>query len=302
MKTSYYLLGLCLALSFVACKETPKKASTIKEDIETVQSEYNIPDSWIQKRVASANKRLNATEAGKVLWSAMEAHGGLEKWYANGYFSMHFDYQPLSGKGIRDSYQTIDTWSNKAKHHSISDPENSYGWDGKQAWVVAKDSTSFTYDTQFWALTPLYFSGQPFILDGQGVNLELLPEQEFKGELQKVIKVTYDAGIGSAPDDYYILYINSKTNLVDAFKYIVSYPEYFPNGGHAPEKITVTQDTTTVDGIVLATGFKTYWSKPEAKDGLGEYITNIIVTDISFSPTVEENFFAAPEGAEILND
>ncbi|QDO92947.1 hypothetical protein FNB79_02810 [Formosa sediminum] len=302
MKTPFKLLGLFLLLSFAACKEAPKKeVSTEKNETETVTSEYDIPDSWITKRVEAAHKKLNATDAGKVLWSAMEAHGGLDKWLSNGYFSMRFNYQPLTGKGIRDSYQTIDTWSNKARHNSITDPENIYGWDGKEAWVVAKDSTSFTYDTQFWALTPLYFSGQPFVLDGEGVNLELLPEVEFKGALQKVVKATYDAGVGSAPDDYYILYINAKTNLVDAFKYIVSYPEYFPNGGHAPEKITVTQDTTTVDGIVLAKGFKTYWSKPEAKDGLGEYITNITVTDISFSPTVEADFFTAPEGAEILN-
>ncbi|WP_434037038.1 hypothetical protein [Formosa sp. 4Alg 33] len=295
------LLGLFLVLSFVACKETAKKESASTTEVETAVATYNIPDSWIQKRVDAANKRLNATEAGKVLWSAMEAHGGLENWYSNGYFSFHFDYKPLNGKGIRDSYQTIDTWSNKARHNSITDPSNTYGWDGEEAWVKAKDSTSFEYDTKFWALTPLYFSGQPFVLDGEGVNLELLPEVEFKGTLQKVVKATYDAGVGSAPDDYYILYINSETNLLDAFKYIVSYPEYFPEGGHAPEKITVVQGTTTVDGIVLATGFKTYWSA-EAKDGLGEYITDITVSDISFSPTVEDNFFSKPEDAKVLND
>ncbi|MFB9053307.1 hypothetical protein ACFFVB_09480 [Formosa undariae] len=301
MKIITPLLGLFLALSALACKETPKTETTTQKEVETVASEYHIPNSWIQKRVEDANKRLHATDAGKVLWSAMEAHGGLEKWYSNGYFSFHFDYKPLNGKGIRDSYQTIDTWSNKARHNSITDPSNTYGWDGEEAWVKAKDSTSFEYDTKFWALTPLYFSGQPFVLDGEGVNLELLPEVEFKGTLQKVVKATYDAGVGSAPDDYYILYINSKTNLVDAFKYIVSYPEYFPEGGHAPEKITVTQGTTTVDGIVLAKGFKTYWSA-EAKDGLGEYITDINVSDISFSPTVTDNFFSKPEGAKVLND
>ena len=301
MKIIPNILSLFLVLSFVACKETNKKESTILNENQVVKSEYHIPNSWIQKRVEVANKKLNSTEAGKVLWSAMEAHGGLENWYSNGYFSMRFNYQPLDGKGIRDSYQTIDTWSNKARHHSITDPSNSYGWDGKEAWVKAKDSTSFAYDTQFWALTPLYFSGQPFVLDGEGVNLELLPEVEFRGALQKVIKATYDAEVGSAPDDYYILYINAKTNLLEAFKYIVSYPEYFPNGGHAPEKTTVVQGTTKVDGIILATAFKTYWSA-EGKDGIGEYITNIEVSDIGFSPTVEENFFTKPEGSRVLNN
>lgn len=300
MKIAYRLLSLFLVLSFIACKETSKKESDTKAEVETTESVYKIPDSWIQKRVNAANKRLNASEAGKVLWLAMEAHGGLEKWYSNGYLSFRFNYQPLNGKGIRDSYQTINTWSNQARHNSITDPTSVFGWDGKEAWVKAKDSTSFTYDTGFWALTPLYFSGQPFVLDGEGVNLELLPELEFKGKTQKVIKATYDAGIGSAPDDYYILYVNAKTNLVDAFKYIVSYPKYFPNGGHAPEKITVSQGTINVDGIVFITGFKTYWSSSD-KDGLGEYITKIDVSDISFSPTVEEGYFSKPEGAVVLN-
>ena len=300
MRTSYKLLGLFLVLTMVACKQTKKVEAVANPEVESAEAKYDIPASWIEKRVEAAHKKLNATEAGKVLWSAMEAHGGLDKWFSNGYLSFRFNYQPLNGKGIRDSYQTIDTWSNKARHNSIEDPTSIYGWDGEAAWLKAKDSTSFAYDTQFWALTPLYFSGQPFVLDGEGVNLELLPEQEFKGATQKILKATYDAGIGAAPDDYYILYINAETNLVDAFKYIVSYPQYFPNGGHAPEKITVSQGTTTVDGIVFSTGFKTYWSTTD-KDGLGEYITKIDVSDISFSSTVEDNFFSKPEGAEVLN-
>ena len=301
MKLTHKLLGLFLVLGLVSCKDTSKKTADSNIETTSVASEYDIPTSWIQKRVDAANKRLTASEAGKVLWNAMEAHGGLSKWYSNGYFSLRFNYQPLSGKGIRDSYQTIDTWNNKSRHNSISDPSSIFGWDGKEAWIKAKDSTSFTYDTQFWALTPLYFSGHPFVLDGEGVNLELLEDLEFQGELHKAIKATYEAGVGSAPDDYYVLYINAKTNLVNAVKYIVSYPEYFPNGGHAPEKTTVIQGTTIVDGIVLATGFKTYWST-EDKGGLGEYITNITVSDMSFSPTVEDQFFSKPEGAEVLNN
>ncbi|MGJ8659445.1 MAG: hypothetical protein ACSHWV_06300 [Cellulophaga fucicola] len=299
MKITVKLVSLFTLLSFVACKETSKKEADKTTVEQTEEVGYQIPNSWIEKRVTAANKRLNATDAGKVLWSAMEAHGGLKKWYTNGFLSFRFNYQPVNGKGIRDSYQTIDTWNNKARHNSITDKNDVFGWDGKEAWVKAKDSTSFAYDTKFWALTPIYFSGQPFVFDGTGVNLELLPQVEFKGAMQNVVKVTYDKGVGSAPDDYYIMYINAKTNLVDAFKYIVSYPEYFPNGGHAPEKITVTQGTTTVDGIVFATDFKTYWSTAD-KDGLGEYITKIDVSDISFSDEVEENYFSKPEGAEVL--
>ncbi|MCB4799879.1 hypothetical protein [Neotamlana laminarinivorans] len=303
MKTLLKLFAVTLLLSVMSCKDTSKKELeiNIEEKAEPDKPTYHIQETWINKRVNAAQNKLSKTDAGKALWKSMEAHGGLKRWFSNGYLSFRFNYQPLSGKGIRDSYQTIDTWSNKARHNSIEDPESIYGWDGKQAWVKAKDSMSFKYDTKFWALTPLYFIGQPFVLDGEGVNLELLPSIIFNGIEQIVVKATYNTGVGLAPDDYYILYINSKTNLLDAFKYIVSYPEYFPEGGHAPEKTTVIQGTTKVDGIVFAKGYKTYWSDSKLENGLGEYITNIEVSDISFSPTVEKHFFSAPEGAEILS-
>ncbi|MCK0156386.1 hypothetical protein MWU65_04295 [Cellulophaga sp. F20128] len=297
MKTAVKFLNLFIIVSVLSCKETPKNES--KEVLQdTAVVGYDIPESWIQKRVKDASEKLNATEAGKIVWKAMEAHGGLENWYGNGYLSMRFNYMPLDGKGIRDSYQTIDTWNNKARHHSVLDTTATYGWDGNEAWVKAKDSTSFAYDTKFWALTPLYFSGQPFVFDGEGVQLELLEQRTFNDELQDVVKVSYAPGTGAAPDDYYIMYINTKTKLVDAFRYIVSYPEYFPNGGHNPEKITVTQGTTTVDGIVLATGFKTYWTVTDGEPG--EYITKIEVSEIKFEPQLKEDYFSKPEGAILV--
>ena len=53
-----------------------------------------------------------------------------------------------------------------------------------------------------------------------------------------MVKVTFDAETGDAPDDYYILYVNKETYKIAVMRYIVSYPEYFKDGGHAPEKFT----------------------------------------------------------------
>ena len=50
-------------------------------------------------------------------------------------FSLQFNYQPVNGKGIRDSYQTIDTWSNKARHNSIR-RSNVYFWLGWRRSLV----------------------------------------------------------------------------------------------------------------------------------------------------------------------
>jgi len=301
MKNTHLKLLTLIVLSvFLGCKEMPKNAED--KDImanEALNTNAGIPDSWIVNRVAKAKARLNQTDAGKVVWNAMEAHGGLATWYGNGPLSFRFNYQPLDkSKAQRDSYQTIDTWSNRARHTSATDSSAHYGWTGEKAWVKATDSLAFKYDTKFWALTPIYFLGQPFILDGEGVNLELLPKTVYKDASQDVVKVTFDAGTGDAPDDYYILYFKEDSHQLTAIRYIVSYPAYFKDGGHLPEKFMEVIGSTAVEGIVFPTGYKTHWLTEDEKPG--EYITKIDVSDIRFEEQVSKDFFDVPEGAKII--
>ncbi len=299
MKITIQTLSIVLLVFFTGCKEQPKSVDTsseMKKEIATTNA--LVPASWIAGRVKKAKNRLGQTEAGKVVWNAMEAHGGLDTWYNNGALAFRFNYQPLDGSTQRDSYQTVDTWSNRAKHTSTSDSTAHFGWNGKTSWVQAKDSTAFAYDTKFWALTPIYFLGQPFILDGQGVNLELLPQKVYKEKNNDVVKVTFDSGTGDAPDDYYILYFNADSHQLSVIRYIVSYPGYFKKGEHLPEKFMDVDEFKTVDGIIFPTLFKTHWLIEN--DMPGEYITKIEVGDIGFVQNLDSNFFEAPEGAKII--
>lgn len=300
MRLHYKFSVLVLFAFILSCKETPKADQDLvdKEVVET--NVITIPKSWVDARVNKAKEKLGASEAGKIVWNAMEAHGGLAKWYANGPISFRFNYQPLNGKTPRDSYQTVDTWSNRAVHTSATDSTAHFGWTGEQAWVKAKDSTDFAYDTKFWALTPLYFYGQPFVLNGEGVNLELLSEKTYKEQKQDVVKVTFDAGTGDAPDDYYILYFSKDSHKLAAIRYIVSYPEYFKDGGHAPEKFMEVVGEHTVDGILFPTSYKTHWLTKDEKPG--EHITQIDVSDVSFENNLPKDFFDVPSDAKILNE
>ncbi|MGB3150984.1 MAG: hypothetical protein WBB27_10000, partial [Maribacter sp.] len=174
MKIYLKTISILFLIVAFACKDKPKSEEKEAASDLGLSSEQYIPEIWIVKRVEKAKNKLGKSEAGKVVWNAMVAHGGLDTWYKNGPLSFRFNYQPLdTTKAKRDSYQTIDTWSNKARHTSAADSTAHYGWTGETAWVKAIDSTAFAYDTKFWALTPIYFLGHPFILDGEGVNLEL---------------------------------------------------------------------------------------------------------------------------------
>ena len=227
----------------------------------------------------------------------MEAHGGLEKWYKNGPISFRFNYQPLDGSTQRDTYQTIDTWRSKARHYNVGDSTSQYGWNGKNAWLMA-DSTTFKYNTRFWSLTPYFFTAQPFALDGNGVNLELLTPKIFNGKLQDVVKVTFDAGTGDSPDDYYVLYFDNETHKMGVIRYIVSYPAYFKNGGNSPEKLMELFGEQIVDGISFPKSYKTHWLSPE--ETAGEHITSITLSAIKFRPDIEADFFDIPLEAKIL--
>ncbi|HDZ06560.1 hypothetical protein LCGC14_0053350 [marine sediment metagenome] len=298
MKLLYKFSLLSVFAIIISCKETPKSVNSATDLAVTETDVISIPESWVNSRVAKTKERLNSSEAGKVIWNAMEAHGGLDTWYANGPISFRFNYQPLNGKTARDSYQTVDTWSNKSLHTSATDSTAKFGWTGEQAWVKAKDSTAFAYDTKFWALTPLWFVGHPFVLSGEGVNLALLEPTTYKEKDYNVVKVTFDAETGDAPDDYYILYVNKESNKLAVMRYIVSYPQYFKDGGHAPEKFTEFVGEQVVDGITMPGGFKTYWTVKDNQPG--DYITKIDFTDVSFEKELSKDFFDAPEGAKIL--
>lgn len=301
MKRYLKVVAITVVVLATSCKGKSENTNPIAETKEEMKADtYHIPASWVSKRVENAKTRLNASEAGKVVWKAMEAHGGLANWYGNGPLSFRFNYQPLDApKGQRDSYQTIDTWSNRVRHTSATDSTAHFGWTGEQAWIQSADSTAFAYDTKFWALTPIYFLGQPFILDGEGVQLELLPKTVYKDTKQDVVKVTFEAGTGDAPDDYYVLYFQEDTQLLSAIRYIVSYPAYFKDGGHLPEKFMEVLGLETSEGITLPTGYKTHWLDDNEQPG--EYITKIDVSDVHFGTEVPKEFFDLPVGAKIVD-
>ena len=312
MKFNQCVLVLLMASLFMACNSNSKneaKSAKPKAETETIsetktepKSETKsglIPDSWIANRVEKAKASLNKSAAGKLVWQAMEAHGGLAKWYSNGPINFQFDYQPRGKGAVRNTIQLIDTWSNRAVHTKPDDPTAKFGWDGKDAWVTKKDTASFEFNLRFWALTPIYFLAQPFNFDGAGVKLEKLADKELDGVTFDAVKISFESGTGDAPDDYYINYYDKKSHELKALRYIVSYPKYFKNGGNSPEKIMTLHDFTTVDGIRLPTSYKTYMLSKE--EGKGEHVTDITVSKIKFVPQANDTNFEIPKGAHIID-
>lgn len=296
MKYLPLLLFAIITLGSCNPKSTDTPAS---ETTPVISDKAVVPQSWIKERVAKAKSNLETSEAGKLVWQAMESAGGLEKWYANGPISFQFDYMPRGKGARRNSTQLIDTWNNKAVHHDIEDPTASYGWDGTDAWVTMKDTASFDYNLRFWAMTPIFFLAQPFNFDGAGVVLEKLDDKTLNEITYDAVKVSFEKGTGDAPGDYYINYYDKKTHQLAALRYIVSYPKYFKDGGHSPEKIMMVLGHKAVNGTNLPTSYKTYMTAED--ESLGEYVTDITISDINFLPETKKTAFDMPKGAQVID-
>lgn len=299
MTRKLFTITIVVLLTIFGCKEEKTQNTEVGTALAEIDSNtVKLPTSWIENRVAKAKQKLETSEAGKIVWEAMEAKGGLSRWFTNGPISFHFDYQPLDGGEPRNTYQVVDTWSGRARHFSALDSTQQFGWDGKKAWLKSKDSTVFNYNTRFWSLTPYFFMGQPFVLEGKGTNLELLDQVEFKDNLYHVVKVTFDSGTGDAPDDYYVLYFNTRSRKLEVIRYIVSYPGYFEKGKHNPEKFMELLGEQTIDGITFPKNYKTYWLNEENTPG--EHNTDIKLSEIAFLPELEPSYFDIPKGAKVL--
>lgn len=256
-------------------------------------------DEWAKARASEAKTRLQATPAGKLLWKALHAAGGLEHWYKQGPITFHFRYAPLSKKKrARDTVQTIDTWSSKGFHHVTKTPNIRFGWDGKQAWRLPKGKKQ-ALNARFWTLTPFYFIGIPFVLADKGIVLQMETHTSLNKRKCHLIRASFKAGTGDAPKDYYKVYIDKKTFRVLGVRYIVSYPGFFPKGGHSPEKLMTYDGTQTVNGITFPKTFRTYqWNaKRNRKTRL---VTRSLLDTISFSANRPATDFHPPKDAEIL--
>jgi hypothetical protein len=313
LRTIFVALLIVSLAGIVGC-DSKTTASTSDPDTgesTSEKSEEASPDSpderrlaapknaWIERRVNEARERLTSSEAGELVWRSINEHGGLERWYSNGPLYFRFDYQPLGDRTARDTYQTVDTWSSRVRQQLSDNRDTEFGWDGSTAWVSPADA-EMAINARFWALTPYYFVAMPFVLADPGVKLEKQGTAELDGDTHDVIKATFGENVGDSPDDYYVVYLNADTGHFGGLRYIVSYPGFFPDGGHSPPKLMVYEGEQTVEGITFATRFPTYtWNKE--KDERGEKVTAIEMSEVEFRPETPDAYFESPEDAHLID-
>ena len=256
-----------------------------------------IPADWVEGRAAEASARLEATPAGRLIARAIEAHGGLRTWLSAGTIAFTFDYQPLEQPQRRmNTRSRVDLWRSRAVQKEMGEGADArLGWNGRQSWIVP-NAAAFPTPARFWATTPYYFVGMPFVLADPGVRFEQLADAELDGQSYNLVKATFEPGTGDSPDDYYILYLHPETAHLAALRYIVAYPGFFKDGGHTPEKLMRYGEQKTVQGLRFAHRLDTFsWGEA----GIGPRVTEITVADITLGETISAAAFDPEPGAEV---
>jgi len=166
-------------------------------------------------------------------------------------------------------------------------------FDGKNVHVATTGMLD-TKSARFKALTWPYFFSLPHKLNDPGTELESLDDQVVGGETYRRAKLTFRAGTGDAPDDWYILYFDKEDHLAAA-AYIVTFggrseAEALENA-HAIRYL----EYENVDGVMFSRKWTFHdWSEEE---GWTKQIGEAGVYDIALLKQIPAEAFRIPEGA-----
>ncbi|MFQ5742578.1 MAG: hypothetical protein ACE5HV_03190 [Acidobacteriota bacterium] len=164
-------------------------------------------------------------------------------------------------------------------------------FDGTDAWV-SPASSSFQR-ARFHLLTWPYFFAVPMKLHDPGTHLEPTGEMQLQGQTYDTAKLTFGAGVGDSPDDWYVLFRDRETNFLHAMGFIVTYSKSVEEAEASPEAITY-HDYTDVDGVRIPSRWKLWRWSPQG--GIeGDPIGEVELSGVRFLEPGPETFARPPD-------
>ena len=236
---------------------------------------------------------------GGPLASTRAAHGGLDTYRA--YKSVAYDLSdwPFAATPPLHDRQTIDLTNRTVHIHGANNAGGAYTvvFDGKDAWV--DDPAALGLPARFYYNTPFYFFAMPFVFADPGVKLESLPDfTTGDGKTYRVLRASYGAGVGDAPDDDYVLYIDPTTGRLEFAHYIVTF-RALADQNKTPEEMdrhVIAFDWQTVDGLLVPATF--HFHHFDAANITGAPISTVTINNVQFSASrPDQTLFQKPAGA-----
>ncbi|TNJ43497.1 hypothetical protein KFZ70_17010 [Tamlana fucoidanivorans] len=245
---------LCfLFVGLLSCKD--KKEETIKETKPetTFSTKVKIDNPYVSNIEKAYQKKAFLTKAA-VTFDVSIVFGGNEILNGKALFSTD------SSNGILklNNGDTI-VFSQQNVYHSP---------DAKNTKMI-----------RFHAYTWHYFFMFPYKLSDQGTVWSFYPNSNLNGKNYDTKKLSFKANTGDAPDDWYVVYANPETHLIDVVAYIVTAGKTKEAAEDDPHAIKY-QDFKTIKNIPVAHKW-TFWEWHATK-GLTKQIGMGIIKNVEF--------------------
>ncbi len=144
---------------------------------------------------------------------------------------------------------------------------------------------------RFTAYTWSYFFMFPYKLSDPGTQWTEPYLDELNGEEYNRAKLTFSAGTGDAPDDWYEMYSDPETNLVSTAAYIVTVNKTIEEAEEDPHAISYS-NYSDVDGVPIAHDWGFWAWRPDS--GLTDQLGRATLSNLKFVDG-EDHFFELPD-------
>lgn len=207
---------------------------------------------------------------------------------------LQFDIQvSFGGNIILDATLTQYTDGSKIR---IDNRDQSYiVFDGDQ--VLMSPANANAGMARFHIFTWSYFLNLPYKLNDKGTIWSEVTNRVW-GEAQTFTssKLTFNNGVGDAPDDWYIVYKHPNTDILEGAAYIVTFGKVVAEAEKEPHAIKYDNFQYVAD-IPIATNW-TFHMWEEAK-GYGDKIGEATISNISFLDK-NASLFQQPDSFQVV--
>ena len=216
----------------------------------------------------------------------LDTHGGLETWNS---------MQTLVFMMPKPNGVEVTTTNLKSRKSLIAMPKHQIGFNGKDVWLLKKDTTAYKGNAKFYYNLMFYFYAMPFVLADDGITYKDAEPLTFEDKTYPGIHISYDSGIGESPEDEYILYYDSDTNKMAWLAYTVT----FFSKSKSKEFHLIKYDAwQEVNGLLLPKTFKWYHFEGNV---VGDYQREMNFVNVSTSKAPpNDSLFVKPKDAKII--
>ena len=184
---------------------------------------------------------------------------------------------------------TMRTNSSKIKFESKDGKTIIYN--GEEVYRTPKEAEMES--ARFDILTWPYFMAMPFKLTDGGTIWSDVKQVTEKNRDYSKAKLTFEAGVGDTAEDWYQVYVDNNTNLLNYAAYIVTFGKSVAKAEQEPHAI-LYENYVVIDAIAISDTWKFYnWS--EEKGLYGEPIGDATLRNIQF---LESADYTVPKNAK----